>query len=257
MTELKILSIGNSFSMDTMRRLDSIAWGMGVKKMKLWNLFVPGCSIERHYTHATEDIPAYVRYMNTGDGWSDVPNYKISDALAEGGWDWINIQHGSSGGSWYSVPSYYEKLPGLVEYVRQRAPGAGICFNLTWVGEPDHHHREIVAMNGDQLGAYQKIAALTQELILPMPGIDRVVPTGTAIQNARTAVKELLTRDGYHLSRGYGSYIAGLCFYAALTGEDISAVTWAPEDVTPEQKATAIAAVKAALETPFACTNIG
>ena len=163
MRTLKILSVGNSFSMDTMRRLDCIAKGMGVEEMKLWNLFVPGCPVARHYEHATTDAPAYVRYANTGDGWVETPNFKISDALAEGDWDWINIQHGSSGGSWYSVPSYYEKLPALVEYIRERAPGAKVSFNLTWTGEPEHHHREIEATGGDQLAAYHKIADLTRE----------------------------------------------------------------------------------------------
>lgn len=111
-------------------------------------------------------------------------------------------------------------------------------------------------MNGDQVGLYRKNATLTERLIVPMEGIDLVVPTGTAIQNARTAVAERLTRDGYHLTMGYGGYIASLCFFSALTGEDISRVEWVPNEVTPEQKAVAIAAVNAALKNPFDITSL-
>lgn len=129
--ELKVLSIGNSFSMDTMRRLGSVARGMGMKKVKLWNLYVPGCPVGWHYKHAMEDTPAYICYMNTGNGWSERPDFKISEALADDQWDWINIQHGSAGGGGYTDPAYYVKLPALVAYVKRLAPTAKISFNLT------------------------------------------------------------------------------------------------------------------------------
>ena len=64
--EIKILSIGNSFSVDTMEFTAAMALSMGIKKVKLGNLYIGGCSVKRHYTNAKEDLPAYKYYTNDG-----------------------------------------------------------------------------------------------------------------------------------------------------------------------------------------------
>ena len=53
--ELRVLSVGNSFSVDTMTHLADVARSAGVERVRLGNLFVGGCSIARHYAHATQD----------------------------------------------------------------------------------------------------------------------------------------------------------------------------------------------------------
>jgi hypothetical protein len=87
--------------------------------------------------------------------------------------------------------------------------------------------------------------------------ISGIIPNGTAIQNARTSFTgDTLTRDGYHLSYTLGRYIAGLCYFSAITGVDISNITYSPYvDVTPEVMAMAKDAVKTALKKPFEVTE--
>jgi len=257
MEELKILSIGNSFSVDTMQHMANIALALGVKKIKLGNLYVGGCSIRKHYYHASNDLPAYKYYVNTGNGWEVTPEYKISDAIVSEQWDWISIQHGTGDGSYYTKPESYQDLPKLIQYVKEMAwPGVKLAFNMTWVGESDHTHREIVSYGGNQLLIYQKIAELTRNLILPMAEIQCVSPTGTAIQNARTAGLGLLTRDGYHLSYDLGRYIAGMTFLKALTGVDIRGLTWAPEGIGEFERKVAIESANQAIAVPFAITSL-
>ena len=248
---LKILCIGNSFSEDTTAHLAQVALCSGFAKVKIANLYVGGCSINKHYHHAQNDLPAYRYDINEGDGWTKTPDYKISDAIKSDSWDWISIQHGTGDRSRYTEIEYYEKLPWLIDYVKNLAPNAKIAFNMTWVGEPDFHHEEIEYYNGNQLVIYEKIADLTKENILTMPKIDVVSPTGTAIQNARTASIGLLTRDGYHLSLDTGRYIAAMTFLKALTGAEISDATF----ITDERvRNVAIEAVNNAIATPFALT---
>ncbi|MBQ8431353.1 MAG: DUF4886 domain-containing protein [Clostridia bacterium] len=255
---LKILSIGNSFSMDTMEHLANVALSLGYQSVKLGNLYIGGCSLNKHFYNAENDLAAYRYFQNTGDGWRETPEHKISDALKECDWDWISIQHGTKDKSRYTSVESYEKLPALIEYVKGLAwSGAKIAFNMAWVAEPYSHHHEITSYNGDQMLMYQSLLETTQAAVLPAKGLDVLSPTGTAIQNARTTqLVDKLSRDGFHLSYIHGRYIASLTFLKALTGISIDGIKWAPEGVSEGEKQLSVAAANAAIETPFAITPI-
>jgi hypothetical protein len=247
--ELKILCIGNSFSEDTTAHLAEIALLLGISKIKVANLYVGGCSINQHCFHAEQDMPAYRYDLNMGNGWQQTPNFRISDAIKSDDWDWISIQHGTGDGSRYTEIKSYEKLSWLIAYIKGLAHRkTKIAFNMTWVGEPDFQHEEIRHYGGDQLLIYNKIAELTKEHILTMPGIDVVSPTGTAIQNARTGGIGLLTRDGYHLSLDTGRYIAAMTFLKALTDTDVSDATFIDD---ARVRMIAVEAVNNAITDPF------
>ena len=79
--------------------------------------------------------------------------------------------------------------------------------------------------NNNTFEYYKDIAKLTRDQISKTEGLDIISPTGTAIQNARTASLGTLTRDNYHLSLSTGRYTAGLTFFMALTNIDIKDVT--------------------------------
>jgi len=245
---MKLLSIGNSFSVDSMKLMPQVAQALGME-LRLGNLFVAGCSINRHLRQLEEDIPAYVFYENTGGEWTNTPDFRIRDAILADTWDWINIQHGSGDGSRYSKTESYVNLKKLIGLVRQLAPQAKISFNMTWVGDADKPRSEMPEYAGRLHDLYLDICALTREGVLPL--VDRVCPTGTAIENLRLATGGPMTRDGYHLSYDLGRYTAAMAFLQALTGCDLSGISWAPESVTPEQKEMALAAVAKAMEVPF------
>ncbi len=247
----RVLSVGNSFSMDTMEHLSGIAKGCGVKEVLLGDLYVGGCSIRRHYAHLTEDAPVYDYLVDRGEGWACTPSHTIREAVTSAPWDVISVQHGSADGSLYTEASYYEDLPRLVQRLKALAPQARIAFNMTWAGDPGHLHSEIVRFGDDQEALYRAIAATTRDTVCTTEGIEAVSPTGTAVQYARRAGVTSLTRDGYHLSLDRGRYLAGLTFFKALTGCPIDGVTWAPDGITDEVKAALIRAADEAIDRPF------
>lgn len=247
--ELKILSVGNSFSVDTMEHLARIAFGFGVRRVMLGNLYVGGCSIAMHLAHAEREAAVYEYRQDNGSGWLEIPGYGISDAVKRWEWDWISIQHGSRDGSRYSSPKSYEGLEPLVKYLRERS-NAKIAFNMNWIDEPDSTRPEIVSYGGDQLEMYRK----TVEAVRGINCVDRLVPCGTAVQNARTAGMKL-TRDGFHLDLIAGRYIAGLTFFGALTGMDISSPGWVPDEMCPRETEIAVEAAVNALKRPFEITE--
>lgn len=172
-------------------------------------------------------------------------------------WDWISIQHGTKDGSRYTLEESYMNLPCLIEYIRSKvSEKTKISFNMAWVMESYGTHPEICTYDGNQMLMYQKLTELTEHLILPMKGLDRISPTGTAIQNARaTQLCDRLSRDGFHLSLDIGRYIAGLTFLKALTDQDIDCVSWIPEGVTEEDRQIAIAVSNRAIKNPFRVTE--
>ena len=66
---MKILSVGNSFSEDTMEHIANIAKNLGFTNFKFANMYIGGCSINRHYNNIVSDAADYLYSVNTGNGW--------------------------------------------------------------------------------------------------------------------------------------------------------------------------------------------
>ena len=252
---LKVLCIGNSFAVDTVEHVPNIALNAGIKNVKFATLYYGGCSINKHYNNAINNNAPYEYFINTGNGWTSTYNHTILSALQSEEWDWISIQHGTGDGSRYAEEGSYANLENLINYVKANAIGnPKIAFNMTWVGEKGSHEELLNSFNNDTIAYYNAICALTRDFVAKTPGLDRISPTGTAIQNARTANVGLLTRDNYHLSLTMGRYTAGLTFFNALTDVDVSGITWAPQGMTPYMKIVAIESATNAIATPYAIT---
>ena len=122
---------------------------------------------------------------------------------------------------------------------------------MTWVGEANKPKSEMPEYADRLEDLYRDIAALTESLVLPMPGIDKVCPTGTAVQNLRKIYGGALCRDGYHLSRDLGRFTAAVAFLHALTDAPVDKLQWQPAGVTASLRRKAIKAAKAAAANPF------
>ncbi len=256
--ELKILFIGNSFACDTIEYVADIAKDRGVKDITLGTLYIGGCSIKQHFQNAATDSATYEYFVNHGDGWSSTLGHSILQTVESDNWDVIAIQHGTADGSRYAEEESYEKLQTLIALVKSRAgDNTKIAFNMTWVGERNSH-QEMINHGNDQLRYFRHVAEVTRDTVAPTEGLDILCPTGTAIQNARTADGlPSLNRDGYHLSFDLGRYIAGLTFFKSMTGVSVDDIGFAPEGVSDYEKQVAIEAANNAIATPYdvtACT---
>ena len=253
---MKILFIGNSFAEDTAEHAANVALSLGISEIKIGVLYIGGCSIEMHYGNITTDAASYLYHLNEGAGWSSTPSFKIKDALKSDEWDWVVIQHGTNNGSRYTSCECYEKLSPLIDEVKSVSPDAKIAFNLTWLGEPDYRHHEIISYGGDTALMREKLVEVTKAAVLSDSKVDRLVPTGTAVENARTSQMGKLTRDGYHLSLDKGRYIAALTLISTLSEIDAAKVGWAPDGVDEYAKSVAIESVCAAMRAPLEITSL-
>lgn len=252
---MNILCVGNSFSRDTVEHIGAIAKSVGMTDFCFANLYIGGCSIHRHFHNAVEDLAEYTYTYTTSGVWEGGEKLSIADALKKGPWDIISIQHGTGDQSRYTSPESYEKLPDLIQYIKEAyGRPVKIAFNMAWVGEPDRAHHEILSYGGDTELMYRKLTELTQKTVLPL--VDFLSPAGTAIQNLRTCVDKKLTRDGFHLSKDLGRFTAGLTFLRTLLDLDLSGISWSPEGVSEEERELAKQAAVFAVKNPFSVTKM-
>ncbi len=253
---LKILAIGNSFSVDAMQYLYQIAESAGVKEIVLGNLYIGGCSLERHLKNAKEGICDYKYYKNTNGEWTTTEYFSIDEGIKDEDWDVITMQQ-SSGVS--GIPESYENtLTELIDFVnKEKTNGnAKLFWHMTWAYQQDSTHASFPKYNSDQIQMYNMIVKTVQENVMVLDEIDGIIPNATSIQNARTGfLGDTLTRDGYHLDKEIGRYIAGLCYFAAITGADVSDIEYVPTDnISEKMRKLATSSVMDAVEKPYEIT---
>lgn len=253
---LKILAVGNSFSVDAMQYLWDIAADGGVP-LVLGNLYIGGCTLETHANNIASDSAAYTYYKNTNGVWSSAASTSISTALADEDWDIITVQQASH---YSGMPSTYAKLDEILTYLAANAPKAKIYFHMTWAYQGNSTHSGFANYAGDQMTMYNAILSTVSAKVNPEPRIRGVIPSGTAIQNLRSSyIGDTVTRDGYHLSYDLGRYTAALTWYAYFTGQSVRDITYAPSDYAATvnlHRAAVDQAVEGALAHPFEVTTV-
>ncbi len=251
---LKILTIGNSFSDDTMEYIYQIAQSAGVENIKLGNLYIGGCSVDSHVANAEGDVGAYEYRTNTNGTWSTTYNYKMGDALESENWDFISLQQASG---YSGKAESYAKVPLLVSYVRDLAGDKPVLvWNMTWAYAQSSDHSDFPKYNSDQMTMYRAIVDTVEDQIETNKSFSLISPAGTAIQNARTSyIGDSLTRDGYHLTFDLGRYISGLTMFHTLTGISIENLKYKPAGVDEDAQMVAIESAMNAVKQPKSVTN--
>ena len=254
--EMKILAIGNSFSVDAMQYLWDIANDGGVKVV-LGNLYIGGCSLDTHAKNIAEEKSAYTYYKNTNGVWSNTASVSVQTALADEEWDIITVQQASN---YSGVASSYSKLSYILDYIAENAPDAKVYFHMTWAYQQNSTHSGFANYNNDQMTMYNAIQSTLDSEVKTKNSIVGIIPSGTAIQNLRTSyIGDTVTRDGYHLSYDFGRYTAALTWYAYFTGASVDSIDWVPDDYATEIKPNLAAireAVTSAIAAPYEVTEV-
>lgn len=254
---LKIIAIGNSFSEDAIENnLWELLDAAGIPAV-VANLYIGGCTLERHYNNIKADAPEY-RYRKVVNGKTQERwNVRISEALQEEKWTHVSFQQASGVSGLYATYDPY--LTELIKYVKGFVPaGATLIFHQTWAYSKDSDHGEFPVYGRRQDNMYRFIVNAVSSALADHPEITLLVPSGTAIQNARTSsMGDTFNRDGFHLEFTYGRYTAACTWFAAITGLRASDNPWKPESVSEETAAICRKAADLAIDTPLKVSDIG
>lgn len=253
---LKILAIGNSFSEDAIENYLYDLARSSNKKMVIGNLYIAGASLELHVNNATADKANYSYRKTNLDGTkSSTKNISISQAIKDEEWDYISLQQASPTSGKYDI--IMNSLPTLVSYVNGvKAPKTKLVYHQTWAYQQDSDHKGFANYNRSQKTMYEAIINATKH-IKKSKTFAFIVPSGTAVQNARTSsIGDKYTRDGYHLQLDYGRFTAACTWYEMLFGKDVRNTSYKPEKVTDLQSKIAKEAAHKAVKKPFKVSKI-
>ena len=231
---LKVLMIGNSFSISCTRQLPQVAGANG-HRLDLASLFIGGCSLERHWRNveaaATNAAFRPYRFDRFVDGRCVVEKgaANIPDALAMDKWDVVTLQQ-SSHFSW--DPATYQPWgDNLVAKIRALAPQAKILVQETWsyppwdrrLGKFGFDQVEMYARLHDAYGAFAKKYGFG------------IIPVGTAAEICADR-NALFTKPDFHFNHGEGEYLQALVWDLSLFGPKAGgACAYRPQGMSAER----------------------
>ncbi len=253
--KLCILAIGNSFSQDA---VEQYLWNLfdaeGIEVI-IGNMYIGGCTLETHWKLAQSGEGKY-NYRKVVDGTkTDTPNHALASALADEPWDIVTLQQASGKSGEYNTYSPY--LANMIGYVQGEAENAAIWFHQTWAYAQSSDHGEFPKYDKNQMTMYNAIMTSVQSAMTDNPELAGVIPSGTAVQNARTSfLGDTFNRDGYHLETTYGRYTAACTWFEALSGKTVAGNTYYPSSIDKTTAEIAQNAAHAAVQTPYSVTEL-
>src|SRR5699024_7356167 len=250
---LKVLCVGNSYSNDTFWMLKDIVASTG-KQVTVGVSHLSGGTLSQVYaainTNGTDNT--YNKFTPS-NGHEEKKSYNARDIITDEDWDYIFFQQASTKAMDYS--SYQPHLNNLVSYVKNNArnPSVRLGLNMPWVRPIGNSTIETAEK---QLEVNDQIVSACQQAMFESD-LEIFIPTGNAVMNGRknaylAEVGNELTRDGSHLDKGIGRFLAALtAFHTLYPDNSIGSVSYAPSGTNKfHQYLSKIAAQKAVIN-PF------
>ena len=255
--EIKVLAIGNSFSMDVVEQhLHELGKAEDITIIA-GNLYIGGCDLRKHLTNLRSEKKAY-SYRKVGEDGKRAKhkNYSIQDGLADEQWDYIMVQQVSGMGGIYA--SFEKYLPEFMQRLRELTPHKPkFIIMQTWAYQSNSEHINFSLYDYNQMKMYKAVTKTYYKVFKDKKyDFYALVPNGTAIQNGRTYFGDVLTRDGFHLDLKIGRYLSACTLCEVLLGKSIVGNTYRPKGMSENNALMAQKAAHAAVLKPTKITKI-
>ncbi len=247
---IKLLTIGNSFSICLEQYLPQVVASVPGCEIQLVSLCIGGCTLGGHWGNIVkEEANPNDRYFK---------EYTYREIIESTPWDFISIQQ-SSPLSW-KPDSYFPEVELLRDYIRQYAPTAEILLQETWSYRGDDARLGRWGFDNNVMS--QKIHATIEEISEKTKL--RYIPVGVAVQLARenqpggytqldhkdytfpalpdmnryfcgsadwNEEKTNIIGDTYHLNNR-GCYLQACVWFAFLFDRPATDITFVPEEIS-------------------------
>ena len=262
---LKLLAITSSFGMNTTDLLYDVAKAEGFTDVVVGQLYVSGCTLEKHVDFIKNNSNAYRYTKNSTGQWEVIQDVSLLYGLKDEDWDIIFTQQSAAQAG--QGDSYKDYLDQIIPYINEHKtnPNAKFVWNMTWAYQKDSTQSVFIEkFNSNQDYMYTCIVDVLKEKILPRTEFSAIIPSGTAIQNVRTSyIGDTLTKDTFHLNN-LGKVIATYTLFSILTNKELTAINLEgeitsrdnkdPVTLSDRDKQVIVEAVNAAIQTPYEVT---
>lgn len=264
-SHLKVLMIGNSFSISCLTHLPKVA-ADGGQKLDLGSLYIGGCSLEQHTTNVVAELRdekaagvyRYDRVIDNGPR-RIVRDARLTDVLKGVKWDIVTIQQASHL-SWRAEASH-PWGDELVKTVRACAPQAKIVVQETWSYTPFDARLAQWKLTADEMSARVEAAVAdfakghglktirmgraVREWRKRLPVVYGAHSFGGDVVGGRSQKPEdqfkrnpdltwSVNSDTFHLNEK-GEYLQALVWAAALWNADLEGLSPHPACVTDDE----------------------
>jgi hypothetical protein len=265
--QVKLLSIGNSFSGNTSKYLNDIVKSSGNCELIFGHAMIGGCSLEKHWNlacknEANPEDPegkSYV-YKNKKAG--------LKEMLTAEKWQYVTIQQYSLIS--FKMETYRPYAKNLYDYIKKYAPDAEVVIHQTWAYRSDD--KELYKGDFNAVKMYQQLTEAYYTIAKELGC--RVIPVGTAFQLAYESPEWEFKTDptfdyknpkypdlpqqlhslniGYgwkttgenrklgvdtHHANAAGEYLGGCVWFEFLFKEDVRKIKFHPQKVSEEDAA--------------------
>ena len=218
---LKVLAIGNSFVDDPMAYFDKIIRSSGIDRSNLcvYSAVKSSASLD-YWANVCDDSTIVSLHRRSGLLEMPVVEGPLTEILAQD-WDVVSVQQVSTLAQ--DTTKLLPSLPYLVNVIRSKCPNKDVVIAWQQVWSFWNEAKGMAA----SIQNWQNINVVVKHTLYY--GVDIVIPTGTAIQNARGTTLNTphgLLRDDKHLAYGAGRYVAACTWFEALIAPvfDVSVV---------------------------------
>lgn len=220
---LRVLAIGNSFSEDAVEQyLYNLAAEEGLE-LVIGNAYRGGQGLNSHWNDIQKNTNTFEYRKIVKGSRTNTTGQALSTIITDEPWDIVTFQQVSQDSG---RPETYEPYLGnLIEYLLGLTtnPNVKVGMHQTWAYAQNSTHGGFANYGNNQMTMYNAIVNAVNQAVANHDKLTFVIPSGTAIQNARTSILgDNLNRDGFHLDYGIGRYIAACTWLEAVT--ELSAV---------------------------------
>ena len=230
---MKVLSIGNSFSVDATRYLHQVAHNQGVE-LNVAVLYVPGCTLSQHYRFMLRESNDYVLYYN---GHNTGFHVTLKEALLSQQWDVITMQQGSIHSA--DPENLHPFAAEIAAFVKKCAPKAKLVVHQTWAYEEGSQHLMKAGFE-TQKQMFASIESAYNVMVDIVKAVG-LIPSGKLMQQLLENGIKSFHRDTLHVTYGLGRFALALLWYRMFTGNSVESVTYSDfdEPVSPDEIALA------------------
>lgn len=227
---MKILAIGNSFSMNATQYFNAITQALDAPA-SLINLYIPACSLEMHWNNYNN----HTLYEEQEDA-STYTLSTLQDVLSRESFDIITLQQASDFSGMIESLSPY--LDNLIKEIKYHQPQALLYFHQTWSYDATSTHPAFPNYDCNTHTMMKAIQSLTNH-VRDHYNL-QIIPTGTAMHMVRLQKHpQSITKDGFHLENGANRILAALTWFDTLirplTKKDLD-IIFEIFDFTPEYR---------------------
>ena len=252
---VRVLAIGNSFSQDAVEQyLWELANEAGVK-MIIGNAYRGGQGFQSHWIDVTEANNTFEYRKVVNGKRSNRPRSSLSSIITDEPWGYITFQQVSQeSGLTATFEPYLTYLIGYTQGL-QTNPNALYGYHQTWAYSHDSTHGGFANYGNRQEVMYDSICQAVKYALQTHPEFSFMVPSGTAIQNARTTfLGDNMNRDGYHLDLKMGRYTAACAWFETITGISPVGFSYHPDGIDYLTAHTCQVAAHEAVSRPYEVT---